>query len=408
MSESGESSGHDAARSQDQETLQPSIESDRQSGPSTRKGKGKRPQPRNLKQQLADSQAENQRLNQRLLAIEARLTSMQPSPSPIPPAAPEIPVVTLDPTTLRQLSRSMSRDYPQRSKENTKIAKFDNTDEGPSYEVWEFEVRTKFEENPDHFPSENSRISFIFNRTDKTPKEFLLPRVKHTSPMRYTSIEEVFQDLRNNYADPFEAQTARAEYKDLVMSERETFPEFKSKFLLLAVKGEIPASNYLEDIWLKLPIPLRRRLATEKQRLTSFSLLCTYVQGVDQELRRLNLEQQREKATHLTASSRQPLAKPKATMPSIPKEVHFSPAPNTTRSGPILPRSFTPKPSPPIASTPTALTCFRCKQPGHLANACPNPPAASGGIHEIEEVVEDEELQESSDSDAELSGNGEA
>ncbi|OJD22342.1 hypothetical protein ACJ73_06313, partial [Blastomyces percursus] len=60
----------------------------------------------------------------------------------------------------------------------------------PFFEHWLSRMKNKFVVNADHFPTEESKIAYIENRTDGAAARHLAPRMREGHPEKFTTAEE--------------------------------------------------------------------------------------------------------------------------------------------------------------------------------------------------------------------------
>ena len=93
----------------------------------------------------------------------------------------------------------------------------------------------------------------------------------------------MFEFLRQNFTNPNEVREAKDAYA--VLKQGSTpFPEFRSQFLMLAMQGHIPRSEFKDDLYRKLNPRIRELLSGITAGLT-YEKLCECALNVDIEVR---------------------------------------------------------------------------------------------------------------------------
>ncbi len=57
----------------------------------------------------------------------------------------------------------------------------------PTFEAWRMQVKSKLRANADHYPTEEDRMFFVFNRTFGDVQKHLFPRYDENSLKRFAS-----------------------------------------------------------------------------------------------------------------------------------------------------------------------------------------------------------------------------
>jgi hypothetical protein len=215
--------------------------------------------------------------------------------------------------------------------------------------------------------------------TEGKARDYLHTRWGVDSYDPFVDVADMFEFLRQNFTNPNEVREAKDSYA--VLKQGSTpFPEFRSQFLMLAMQGHIPRSEFKDDLYRKLNPRIRELLSGIAAGLT-YEKLCECALNVDIEVR-INQK--------LAAASREARALPttnysQRTTPSsgagfLPTRQSLPPIPDRTR------RSTTAPPDQKQRSSTTEKddTCHNCSKPGHWAKECPDPPRPR--IHEINEL----------------------
>jgi hypothetical protein len=176
------------------------------------------------------------------------------------------------------------------------------------------------------------------------------------------------------------------------MGEKESFQDFKTKFLQLANGGRIPASERFDDLYEKLTTALQGQLLNQRHDMDKdFGKLCLKAGRIDIDLKRLNIRRnkEREARTAPPMRVRQPTTAPPMATPTQ------NPFVKTVNSGFHLlqrPAADTPK-----TPSDTRMTCFNCRKAGHMMADCPELKRATVKDIEEDEVIEFEQVVEIDD-----------
>jgi Zinc knuckle len=259
----------------------------------------------------------------------------------------------------------------------------------PSFENWRIQIEDKFLVNSRMFDSEQAKMAYIFNRTADIAQKHLAPRYKK-GPEPFTSAAEMVTYLAEILENPFEAQDARIDFRKLTMREDESFSDFYTRFLHLAGMGKIPTDDLQPDLYDKLTPALQQSVLPFLDTLLTSKALAHKCLLVDKNLRRLQLRRNQLRTARLPPRSviTSPPARQSATTSTPPSDVRASsPTPAPKLYGPT-------RESTPIRKDPEDA-CYRCKQLGHFAKDCPEPPRPRIDVKELVEPNTD------SDSDSE-------
>lgn len=249
----------------------------------------------------------------------------------------------------------------------------------------------KFEEDQPQFTTPRSYIRYLFNRTKGDANKHLYPRYTSEESNRnpYTDYREMFKTLDSIYLNPFQTRDARNQYRELRMSTRQSFHEFKTQFLHLANEAQVPEADRFHDLYDKLTAPLQRQILNQLPTMAEkFETLCTFALSIDSELKRLNTRVLREKEA-AAAADQQAKVPNRRSRPNPQNRPTTPPAPSASKpanqeSNPsfgILQHIGTLNPT--QSSEPK---CYNCGGVGHFIAKCPFPQRAA----DVKDIESDE------------------
>ena len=249
----------------------------------------------------------------------------------------------------------------------------------PTLDAWELQIRGKIRTNRRQYKDLEDQLLLLLRNTENPAQEYLMARMNTRSKLRFTTLEEAFEALRDALGVEDEEQQANALYRALKMKDTERFVDFRTQFVLLADKANIHKSVRCNDLWYKLSEPLQTALVAFRDECTTFSTLSTKVMSTDREMRLIK-ERERERRSLR-------LGKPSITSAPLPRTQRSSngryvpPVPAGQRtSTPQLPdrqRSKTP------ATDITQVQCYNCEKFGHYSRDCLEPKKSLTELKEV-------------------------
>lgn len=253
----------------------------------------------------------------------------------------------------------------------------------PSFENWRIQIEDKFLINYQMFDSEQAKMAYLFNRTADIAQKHLAPRYRK-GPEPFSSATEMVTYLAEILENPFEAQDARIDFRNLMMREDESFSDFYTRFLHLAGIGKIPTDDLQPDLYDKLTPALQQSVLPFLDTLLTSRALAHKCLLVDKNLRRLQLRRSQLRIARLptrSVTTSPPVRQPVTTSISTPVVRTTSPTPAPKLYGPAR------EPTP-VRKDPEDA-CFHCKRLGHFAKDCPELPKPRTDIKELTEPTPD-------------------
>jgi hypothetical protein len=99
----------------------------------------------------------------------------------------------------------------------------------PTFDSWLIKMKHKLRNNADHFDDEQARVAYVFSRTEGSATEHLEPKMNDENSQTLTA-EEVLDYLKAIYVDPNREMNDRDDYRRLFMCKDDNFNDFYTKF----------------------------------------------------------------------------------------------------------------------------------------------------------------------------------
>jgi len=270
----------------------------------------------------------------------------------------------------------------------------------PRFSAWKKLMINKFRGNRHQFHSEQSKMAYVFDRTEGKAQELLDPQYMSDRLDSFQTARAMIEFLERCFTNFQEVEDAQDEFDEMFMTSIETFQDFRTRFLQAANLAGVPLATQQSAIFRKIKKELQWDLFTEKSTWTSLDQACNRINIVDKTRRqlidRLGTRYRNKDEPRHSSSSRPTTMVRSAPAPAA----HRSRTPGLLELGDktsAIPRST------PDRSTPKPpLTCWNCGKSGHTSSYCIEPRKAD--VHEIDKEDRIEELLSDSDSDSEDSG----
>ena len=270
----------------------------------------------------------------------------------------------------------------------------------PTIRQWIKEIRDKFRDNADHFKDEDALMSYVYRQTEGKAKNHLEPRYRTERANEFADSEEMLTYLSTVMGDPQEARKAKRKYRKMKMTVTDDFHEFFTSFLQNAALGDIPESEWIDDLRQKLSYPLSSAVsAREFDEIQEFAAVLSRIEA--------NLSIARESNPRGVSSADTPAVRSSANRFTDRNNRQVTPVtlsrPSMTPATANTPSpSFRPYRRPEFTPEQKKLAsegrCFNCQQTGHLSRDCTQPRTPAGRIQTVE--VEGERVSEVSENDS--------
>ena len=317
-----------------------------------------------LIERLENSQREQARAQERrLAALEKRFTSRNRSQTS---DTGDSPNANRPRRSREQLSEAPTHGGFKRTKDVKELT--DGVD--PTYRSWKIALSVKFRNSRSQFSDEQTRMDYLFISTGGDAQQHLETRMESESADPFDSVDDMLAHLDMLFVDSNEVSESKVAYHELMMKESETFATFRTRFLQLASKGNVPKEDWKNDLFRKLTVSLQTSLMPVKATLDSFQELSDRAHGVYQDQAHLQKRLARR-------SKRR--AFPEAESDSSPTTTNRSSSgklPVTAATSGSLLRGTTPTTQPRKSQTPAPASeevCYNCNKPGHYASSYPLP-----------------------------------
>jgi hypothetical protein len=224
-----------------------------------------------------------------------------------------------------------------------------------SFDGWLIQVKNKLTSDDRLYPTESRKIIYVTGLLRSPAYDLISPRLDQSNPTTYTTIAELYEHMTELWSNPNKQRDARSAFRKLVMEKGVKFQEFYAEFSRLVAEGHIAAQDLKDELNTKLWWKLQESVAVyyndDTYNLHRFSTMCATIDRQIQE-RLDRIPQAPEKPKTPTGPKKDT---PKQTT-GYAKEVGGQAKAVETDEAPK-----------------SAITCYNCQKPGHMARKCPEP-----------------------------------
>lgn len=350
---------------------------------------------------------ELQSVSNKLDQLLERLVSDKPHPT----VEQDIPA--------RSSSPRINYEPKPNSRHQTKsLPPIDCLDDGvsPTFRQWKASIMDKLRENADHFPTERSRITHVWLRTTGLARSYLTPRYVSENN-QYSAVSSMLRDLTEYFVTGTEQEEAKNRFYDSSMRDhshpKESFSDFKSRFIADAIEGCIAPSEWSYHFWTKVTHRIREQnIGFKSSWGGNFTNMIQHLTRVEMERNRPRSDQSSGFIPKTTSTSSSSTNAASSGSSRYQKKVGFVAASATNSSTPVAKKLYEPpatnrysskSPTPFTASssTPGSGTCHNCGKTGHWRKDC----LAPAKVNEVHIDNDDDQIALGSDSDADQSEN---
>jgi hypothetical protein len=197
-----------------------------------------------------------------------------------------------------------------------------------SFDDWLVQIKNKIRGNADQYPSEELKIIYIASRLEGNALLLVTPRLDEDNVHIYQTLRDIYEYLKELYADPNKARNARAEFKKLFMKKEQTFQEFYAQFLRLVSNGNIAIQDLKDDLYDKLPWKLQEAVSIYyNDPMINTTAFAQYYTTIDQQVRNRMEKQERAKKPVSTSKTLESNWRKPAHSTESNKEVEKEPKP---------------------------------------------------------------------------------
>ncbi len=238
-----------------------------------------------VKQMIIDTLKEtNKRYQEKMLNLKNKLKEVLHSadqPRPRQPTKP-LPRQSIENHTRRKSFTLFDNDHHKSFKfSNSSV--FIDEDES-TWDSWRIKMNDKLQANVDHFDNENICIAYVIFRLEDDAAEHIFARHRHDASHSYTSIDKLFEHLKEIYDELNRNWKCRRKYNVLRQADK-SFNVFYFDFMKLFSYLDYDDCILMNDLQNKINNRLQNALSVCSENFTSLTRLRIFLQDVNNKQR---------------------------------------------------------------------------------------------------------------------------
>lgn len=243
------------------------------------------------------------------------------------------------------------------------------------FEDWDTKIYHKLRANGDHYPDEETKISYVYSRLKDAAAKTVQARVSPMAVNPFPSVNALLKQLRTTYSPPGMVERKQNQFH-MLKQDYTPFVEFHPVFEELA--AHVAQDDMAKMNALKRMLNRRLRQAVAGKKFATCEELSDHCQELEYGWEEADIAGE-DTSARVTGRKRQ-------------FQQQTGPQQQTARRNPIMPdgrRRFDPARKP-LATTPSQehnskprparnqkdfsqLDCYNCKKKGHIMKNCPEP-----------------------------------
>ena len=242
----------------------------------------------------------------------------------------------------------------------------------PTFDDWIEGMRDKLRANADHYNTEDMKMAYLASRVGGKAKLQLSSRRRPDAINPFRNAEAMLEALIAVFEDPDRRQTAAQEFQKLYQGKK-SFNDFWGEFQRLTAELNMDEATLLFNLHDKLSLEQKEALLNDSS--TNVLELAQKCRVVDRRLQGIKAQKSRSSRFRAATSS--------ATSPvnlANSNRLSSESRPVTPTRPSTIKRELTPN----QLRLKQEARCFFCKEPGHMATACPDK-ASKAAISLVEE-----------------------
>ncbi len=234
-----------------------------------------------VKQMIIDTLEEtNKRYQKKMLNLKNKLKEVLHSANQSRPrqSTKPLPRQSIENHTRRESFTLFNNDH-HKSFKFLNSSVFIDEDES-TWDSWRIKMNDKLQANVDHFDNENICIVYVISRLEDDAAEHIFAWCWHDALHSYTSIDELFEHLKEIYNELNRNRKCRREYNALRQADK-SFNVFYFDFMKLFSYLNYDDCTLMNDLQNKINNRLQNALSVCSENFTSLTRLRIFLQDVN-------------------------------------------------------------------------------------------------------------------------------